>query len=610
VRESLLSYCLKTGLIINLLILTATTFAQVKNFKENQVIQVGREQSLKIIKCRGEGAQQQCEVVYYVNNKQVGNSFWLMANQIRQQHKNVQTKVEKNIAPKKIEERKVAALRTDVAVDNKKARIGTAEPIKTVSQEENKKTIVQQKDIPAQIGNRDTFKVDAARKEKMVSRDLTVNMGAYSIVSLTNVYAKDMLEAVDMRNESQIEVRGKSDAASAKRLGVFIDCNADCDMNYIRTELPIVDFLLDRNAADVHVLINQQTTGSGGKAVQLIFYGQQQFSRIRDTLTLNVPPASTEFERRVEILKGIKRGLIPFLLKTPFGKFLEVTINTTKQKKAESTTTRDPWDSWIFLLGANGTFSTDQVYKSTQASSYISAERTTDKLKISFSGSANYNDYKYDYTDPYTTVQYDILNRSYLFQHFLIASLGKHIGIGYEIAHSKNTFYNNKSRVYGKTGIEYSIFPYKDVNTRFFTIGYFIDVRANKYFDTTIYFLTRETLLGQLLNMNMSFNQKWGTVSSTVAYSNFFKDASINNLSASFAVYIRITGGVSFNTYLFASRVQDQIYLSKGAATLQDILARGRQLASKYNLSSGFGLTFRFGSKLNNFVNPRMQSFQ
>jgi hypothetical protein len=302
--------------------------------------------------------------------------------------------------------------------------------------------------------------------------------------------------------------------------------------------------------------------------------------------------------------------LIPFLLKTPFGKFLEVTINTTKQKKAESTTTRDPWDSWIFLLGANGTFSTDQVYKSTQASSYISAERTTDKLKISFSGSANYNDYKYDYTDPYTTVQYDILNRSYLFQHFLIASLGKHIGIGYEIAHSKNTFYNNKSRVYGKTGIEYSIFPYKDVNTRFFTIGYFIDVRANKYFDTTIYFLTRETLLGQLLNMNMSFNQKWGTVSSTVAYSNFFKDASINNLSASFAVYIRITGGVSFNTYLFASRVQDQIYLSKGAATLQDILARGRQLASKYNLSSGFGLTFRFGSKLNNFVNPRMQSFQ
>jgi hypothetical protein len=114
---------------------------------------------------------------------------------------------------------------------------------------------------------------------------------------------------------------------------------------------------------------------------------------------------------------------------------------------------------------------------------------------------------------------------------------------------------------------------------------------------------------GYTVKVTFSFNQRWGTISGTIAYSNFFKDAALNNLSASFSVYVRITGGLSFNSYIFGSRVQDQIYLAKGSATLQDILARGRQLASKYNLSSGFGLTFRFGSKLNNFVNPRMLAF-
>ena len=124
--------------------------------------------------------------------------------------------------------------------------------------------------------------------------------------------------------EGVVKTTSKFNEAELKKLSVFIDCNTGCDMNYIRTDLTIVDFLLDMKAADVHVLVNEQKTGSGGSSIQMIFYGQHKYKSNPDTLIVNIAPNSTEFERREEMLKGIKRGLIPFLLKTGYAKYIDV----------------------------------------------------------------------------------------------------------------------------------------------------------------------------------------------------------------------------------------------------------------------------------------------
>ena len=59
------------------------------------------------------------------------------------------------------------------------------------------------------------------------------------------------------------------------RLKVFIDCNNTwCDHTFIKTEINIVDFLLDNQAADLHILITEQETGGGGSQFQLIFFGK------------------------------------------------------------------------------------------------------------------------------------------------------------------------------------------------------------------------------------------------------------------------------------------------------------------------------------------------
>ncbi len=98
------------------------------------------------------------------------------------------------------------------------------------------------------------------------------------------------------------------------RLKVFMDCqNAWCDMNYIKTEITLVDFMLDNKAADVHVLVTEQNTGSGGSQYQLIFFGQNGFSHLRDTLQFSTANTATDFEVRAGMIRYIKLGLAPFI---------------------------------------------------------------------------------------------------------------------------------------------------------------------------------------------------------------------------------------------------------------------------------------------------------
>jgi hypothetical protein len=53
--------------------------------------------------------------------------------------------------------------------------------------------------------------------------------------------------------------------------------------------------------------------------------------------------------------------------------------------------------------------------------------------------------------------------------------------------------------------------------------------------------------------------------------------------------------------------VHDQVYLPRGRATTEEILARQRQLATGYEYSYSFGISYTFGSIHNGIVNPRFE---
>ena len=101
-----------------------------------------------------------------------------------------------------------------------------------------------------------------------------------------------------------------------EKIKLFVDCsNSFCDMNFIKTQVPFVDYVLDNQAADIHLLITQQNNGGGANHYQLIFYGQNRF-RHSDTLQYSTQPNNTDFENRDLMVKYIQLGLIPYITKT------------------------------------------------------------------------------------------------------------------------------------------------------------------------------------------------------------------------------------------------------------------------------------------------------
>src|SRR5258708_36063483 len=96
---------------------------------------------------------------------------------------------------------------------------------------------------------------------------------------------------------------------------VFLDCpDTFCDFDYYRTEITFVNWVRDRQFAQVHVLVTTQSTG-GGQQFTVDFIGAERVARAADTL----PWISTTSHTPDDIRRGLTRTfqlrLIRFLAK-------------------------------------------------------------------------------------------------------------------------------------------------------------------------------------------------------------------------------------------------------------------------------------------------------
>ena len=395
---------------------------------------------------------------------------------------------------------------------------------------------------------------------------------------------------------------------SSQKLKVFIDCtSADCDYTYIRTEINIVDFFLDRIAADVHVLITQRQAGSGGAQFQMIFYGQKRFAAMRDTLTMVAGPNATAFEQRDLMVQYLKLGLAPFIGKTPQAAAAILSMKVKQDTSKVTAPTKDKWNYWINNVGADGWVEYNKNYLKGRYGAYYNINRITDKFKVSLEMNTNTNFNRtilpYDDGTPDST-RVLVKNSRYSIRQLLVKMKSDHWSYGYELKTSGNSFTNYKNRTSLRPAIEYNFFKYSEINTKFLVINYGIEVRRNTYVDPTIYLKEHETLYMHSLRINTSVNQKWGSLGAGVVYRNYLHDFSLYNIGINMYNEIRITGGLSFYIFLSGNLVKDQIYLPLQEANSTDILTQQRQLASSFTFYSEYGINYRFGTKLNNFVNP------
>jgi len=103
----------------------------------------------------------------------------------------------------------------------------------------------------------------------------------------------------------------------------------------------------------------------------------------------------------------------------------------------------------------------------------------------------------------------------------------------------------------------------------------------------------------------MSYIQKWGSISSTLSWSNYFFDWSYNKLRLYTYASVRIFKGISFNIQGQVSMVHDQIFLPRGDMALEDVLLQRKAQKTTYTYYTSIGFSYTFGSIYNNVVNPR-----
>lgn len=388
------------------------------------------------------------------------------------------------------------------------------------------------------------------------------------------------------------ETATKSDTLRKDALNVFMEAS-----DYVRKEIPYVNYVRDIKDAGVYIITTYQHTGSGGSEHTFFFVGQNNNAGMADTLSFVTSPDETQDETRIKEVKTLKMGLMRYVAKTPLSKYMNISFS----EPLSETVSSDKWNSWVFRTSFNGWLNGQQTYNSTNIFGNFSASRVTKDWKINLR--ANY-DYGIDNFD----VDGDIIsseNNSKSVNGLVVKSISDHWSYGGMLTLESSSYSNNKFAISALPGIEYDLFPYSESTRKQLRMLYSVGYRYANYVDTTIYNKTEEGHFMHSLNIAYEVVQKWGSIDVNLNYSNYLQDWSKNNLSLNGSIDLRITKGLSLNFGGGASLIHDQLGLVKGGATTEEVLLRRKELATQFQYFTSFGFTYTFGSIYNNVVNPR-----
>ncbi|HUR12086.1 MAG TPA: hypothetical protein VM012_11980 [Flavitalea sp.] len=389
-----------------------------------------------------------------------------------------------------------------------------------------------------------------------------------------------------------------------QKLKLFIECQFSnlCDLDYIRREVVIADYVRNPYQADVHILITSRNTGGASQEHTILLTGKGLFSKLQDTLNFHTPNVGTEAETRAIFLKKLKVALIPFLMKNGDFSKLEVSFSATDTL---THTTSDKWKSWVFNVGGRMRLNGDNNYNEHSIGTNISVGKVTEKFKTGLYLFQSLSKNAYRYLEDSQKIVFKTSNRYVNVRHEYVRSLTPKWSTGYELAYTKSTYDNFKSSWDFYAGIEYNIYPYKISNSKFLALRYRLNAEHRNYYEETLYDKTTELLFSNELSLYTSYAQKWGSVNGSLSWYNYLHDLSKNVLAFNAYMEVRVAKGLSLTFEGNASRINDQLHIAKSGANSQEVLLRLKALSTSYNYYTGFGINYQFGSALNNVVNTR-----
>jgi hypothetical protein len=392
-------------------------------------------------------------------------------------------------------------------------------------------------------------------------------------------------------------------ARSGQPLRVYLDCQ-DCFGEYLRTEIRWVDFVRQREEADVHLLSSSNETGGGGREVVLRFVGVNRFQGVDQELRAISLPGDTEDMRRRGILRAVSVGLLNYAAREGLPADINVSVRA-ETKDAVAQTTTDPWNFWVFNLESSASLDAEESRKQWNWDLGASADRVTTEWILSFGAQFDRETERFELEDEDEGVPLQVTRRETDFDLFAAKSLGEHWSAGLQGGVGSSTFENTKFRAGLAPAVEYNLFPYSEYATRQLRFEYSLGVEHTRYQEITLFGKFRETLPVHEASVTLDQRQPWGTLQASVEWSQYLHDLSKNRVEVQSDVNLRIARGFSLSLEGSVSRVRDQLSLPRRDASPEEVLLRLRELQSNYELSFDIGINYSFGSIFNNIVNPR-----
>ncbi len=380
---------------------------------------------------------------------------------------------------------------------------------------------------------------------------------------------------------------------------IFLDCNV-CPQQFIRQHIDFVNFVRDRQVADIHLLITRQFLGGGGREYQLDFHGLNEAYDMQFDYTIQTYAADTRIEIQRKLTNAIMSGLMPYVAShTPVQLIVE---REAPSAANPSPTEDDPWNNWIFEVAGSLDWEKESNQKEYELDGQLEIDRTTEMWRVRSEFEIEYevNEVKQD-----TQTLVSSLKRSGA-EISVVKSISDHWSAGIFTGVSSSTFNNIELGGRLQAALEYSYFPYQLSATKELTFAYLLGPRYFNYWEPTVFDQNEEGLMSQAIRINFEMRQAWGQIDSRLEGSHYFHDFSKNRLEFFSYLSLRIIKGLFVRVGGEADLINDQIYLPQGDASIEEVLLQRRALATSFRLEFRLGVAYTFGSIYNSVVNTRL----
>ena len=384
---------------------------------------------------------------------------------------------------------------------------------------------------------------------------------------------------------------------------VYLDCGS-CDITFIRSNITFVNYVRDQGDATVYLLIQDQRTAGGGREFTLHFSDINVATSRNDTLRYISSSTETSDERRRNLNRFIRIGLVPYVTGTVAMNSLDIFYEEPEEQETGSEEIVDPWNNWVFDTNLRSNMWGQQGEFNFGLYSGFEAERTTHTWKLRARTHGEIRRRNVELTDRTLRV-----NRDWGSYWGMAAySLSDHFSLGFFTGASFNKVNNIALSAYIAPAVEYNFFPYTEFQSRRFVVQYQVTPNYRRYYNTTIFFKDEELIMSQELSTRLRYDQRWGRVDIRISGRHFFHDTSINRIQFNPSLNVRITRGLSVNMSGNYQIINDQLSLELPTGVDPNdpaSIIAGVQRPTSYSYSFSFGLSYTFGSIYNNIVNPR-----